>query len=1093
MARAFVEATLQLRDELSSKIQIANKNLATLNKQVARNQKSLERVGKNTSFVRLAGTIISAHAAMALVSRGFRELTQLVSGSIDASTEFNDAFTKSTAIMGDLSDTMKTEMVTAAEEVAQTTTFSAKEAAEAYFFLASAGLDAAQSIGALPQVSQFAQAGTFDLATATDLLTDAQSALGLTIRDDAIKNMENMAKVSDVLVKANTLSNASVRQFSEALTTKAGAALRRWHKDVEEGVAVLSVFADQGIKGAEAGTGLSIVLRDLSTKALKNAEDFKRFGVAVFDSENNMRNMGDIISDLEGALGGMSDAQAKATLLQLGFTDKSVSFISSLIGMSEQIRDYETALRDAGGITEEVANKQLQSFAAQMKLASNHVVLLMTEIGNLTTESEGMKEIFQFVVDLASDATKFLKENNEAFKSLATEGLAEVAESFAVFFDIVGKGLDATAKWFKFWWTISKNTLLLFPSLFSDSVAQFIESTDAAIEATDRLGDVFDDTLAERLPKLAGAIRQTGEQVSKEVKAINEELKHLDFVGPLQAEVAFIGEFADEFERLGDPLGDFREHYEALGKAQKELNEDLDDGTDVVEKLGKTIATKVNPAFKQFYSSMLDNAPTIQGTSDLYIEASSNLDKWGHVFVDFIPQVRKYEEQAEEAVTTTENFSKILEEAANLTVVFGNTIGSVFGGAASAIGGFSSLFGGGKGFSGFFKEFTKEGQVSFGSIFSGLASSLPAIGAIVGPITQGIKALAGVFSKPEYKKVMEDAGRDLGVSLGEGLSKQIADLSEQIGDRATAIQLSLGDIFGEALVTGTANFDVMAEQIADTFSFLERGQITATQAQQILNESVAQLLPHLDELGPAGEAQLQRLINAAEEFGITFEGLAEIGGPIASSVEEIAEQFGITTGKAKELAKFLGVDVKNNVQRLADELGIPPKILKQIGEAVKADFGIPLEGIQGLLNTMGISIEDLAAAFGIEIPNSIRRAASEVGNLANEIDRIPRTVNVDINQRRSNRGSEGISAQGGLHIPMVTMPEIGPIFAHRGESVHIDKPSLQPMSSQPIVTHNHITVTFDGKVMEKKIVTTVNKASRLGDLTFDSSLADPRA
>jgi hypothetical protein len=81
-------------------------------------------------------------------------------------------------------------------------------------------LDAEASIAALPRVAQFAQAGMFDMSRATDLLTDAQSALGLTIRDDAVKNMENMIKVSDVLVRANTLSNATVEQFSTSLTTK---------------------------------------------------------------------------------------------------------------------------------------------------------------------------------------------------------------------------------------------------------------------------------------------------------------------------------------------------------------------------------------------------------------------------------------------------------------------------------------------------------------------------------------------------------------------------------------------------------------------------------------------------------------------------------------------------------------------------------------------------------------------------------------------------------------------------------------------------------------------------------------------------------
>ena len=91
---------------------------------------------------------------------------------------FDDALNQSLAIMGDVSDAMRKDMAQAAKDVARETRFNATDAAESYFFLASAGLDAKQSIEALPQVAQFAQAGMFDMAQATDLLTDAQSALG---------------------------------------------------------------------------------------------------------------------------------------------------------------------------------------------------------------------------------------------------------------------------------------------------------------------------------------------------------------------------------------------------------------------------------------------------------------------------------------------------------------------------------------------------------------------------------------------------------------------------------------------------------------------------------------------------------------------------------------------------------------------------------------------------------------------------------------------------------------------------------------------------------------------------------------------------
>ena len=298
-----------------------------------------------------------------------------------AFVEFDDAMNQSLAIMGDVSDEMKTKMSQAARDMAKETTFSATQAAQSYFYLASAGLDAEQSVAALPRVAKFAQAGMFDMALATDLLTDAQSALGLTIKGDAIANMNNMSRVADVLVKANTLANASVEQFSSSLTNKAAAAARIVGKDVEEVVAVLAAFADQGIKGEDAGTQLSIVMRDLQTRALENHKAFKASNIEVFDQSGKMRNLGQIVQQLEKRLGGMSDAQKKAELATLGFTDKSQAALLTLVGTGDAIVNYEKQLRNAAGTTDTVAGKQMESLKSQIILLKNNFMDLAITLG----------------------------------------------------------------------------------------------------------------------------------------------------------------------------------------------------------------------------------------------------------------------------------------------------------------------------------------------------------------------------------------------------------------------------------------------------------------------------------------------------------------------------------------------------------------------------------------------------------------------------------------------------------------------------------------------------------------------------------------
>lgn len=346
-------------------------------------RRGMKGAQKTVSLFSAAAKAAGAAAATALVV-GLKKAAA-------ASEEFNSAMNNSLAIMGDVSKAMRDNMSRAAVEVARTTQFSARQAAESYFFLASAGLNAAQSIKALPTVSKFAQAGMFDMARATDLLTDAQSALGLTLKDP-IENLRNMNHVADVLVKANTLANASVEQFSEALTTKAAAAARGYGIRLEEVVGVLSAFADQGIKGSDAGTAFNIVLRDLTTKALKNARAFKQFNIAVFDGRGEVRAFHKILRDLEDALGGMSDAARKATLMQLGFTDKSVVFLQTLIGMSDRVDEYVESLHKAGGTMKEVADKQLTPFKkgwedlkAGFQEAANALQPLIDMLGELLT------------------------------------------------------------------------------------------------------------------------------------------------------------------------------------------------------------------------------------------------------------------------------------------------------------------------------------------------------------------------------------------------------------------------------------------------------------------------------------------------------------------------------------------------------------------------------------------------------------------------------------------------------------------------------------------------------------------------------------
>lgn len=337
-----------------------------------------------------------------------------IAKSVQSFGDLDQALTESQAIMGDLTENEMASMEEAARDVGKQSTFSADEAGEAFYYLASAGMDAEQSVASVGEVAQFAQAGNFDLATATDLSTDALSALGMA-SDDATENQENLQRVMDTVVRANELANASTEEYSEALTNKAAPAMKNLGVDVEEGTSVLATFADQGLKGRRAGTILARTLEGLASSARDNADAYEELGVSVFDANGEMRPMQDITRDLEGALGGMSTEQRNAAMSQLGLNKRAKQGLDLMIGNSDAMAEYEDELNNAGGTTERVAEKQLTSLNNQWELMKSQIEDVFIEIGS--TLAPALERILSVVTKAV---TRFASFND------ATDGMAGV-------------------------------------------------------------------------------------------------------------------------------------------------------------------------------------------------------------------------------------------------------------------------------------------------------------------------------------------------------------------------------------------------------------------------------------------------------------------------------------------------------------------------------------------------------------------------------------------------------------------------------------------------------------------------------------------
>jgi TP901 family phage tail tape measure protein len=408
---------------------------------------------------------------------------------VKAFADFDKAMTESLAIMGDVSEQTRERMSALARQMSGESTFAAKELAGAYFFLASAGLDAEQSMAALPIVTKFAQAGAFDLASATDLLTDAYSALGPQIQKTG-DLMTDMTGLGDLLVKANTLANATVEQFSEALTNEAGPAMRQWKIEMEDGVAVLAAYADQGIKGQKAGSMFGRAIRLLTKASIENADEFKKMGIEVFNSKGEFNSFADIAGDMERSLGGLSTQQRAVALDMLGFKARTQQAILPLIGSSDAIRKYSAELKKAGGIMNEVSQKQLKTFSNQMTLLKNRVVNAFGSLGEVLIPS-----LTAIADKIGEWTTKFQNLSPEMKKTIVDVALfvagigpvllvvGKVISMFGTMIGVVQK-LGTALLW------LAANPAVLVAAAIVVTIALVVKAVNAFIEWRDALDDL---------------------------------------------------------------------------------------------------------------------------------------------------------------------------------------------------------------------------------------------------------------------------------------------------------------------------------------------------------------------------------------------------------------------------------------------------------------------------------------------------------------------------------------------------------------------------------------------------------------------------
>lgn len=238
-----------------------------------------------------------------------------------------------------------------AMEMGAKTVFSANESAEAMLNLTKAGITPGQiQGGALATTMNLAAAGSMNLA-------DAGNLVGAMMHTFNMKAGESV-RIADALAGGANSSTADVSDLSQALA-QAGQSANMMDLSINETVGTLAAFADQGLRGSDAGTSMKTFLMRLNPVTEKSKKLMSKLGLSFFDANGNFVGMEKTAKKLRTALGGMTQKQRNAAIQILFGSDAQRAANIVFNAGAKGISKYTKATKKKGA-AEKMAGAQMK-------------------------------------------------------------------------------------------------------------------------------------------------------------------------------------------------------------------------------------------------------------------------------------------------------------------------------------------------------------------------------------------------------------------------------------------------------------------------------------------------------------------------------------------------------------------------------------------------------------------------------------------------------------------------------------------------------------------------------------------------------------
>ena len=336
-------------------MQQAETSMQKLNQKFGSFGGALETLGGKMTSAGTKITALETAAGGAAVALG----TQ----AVKAGASFEAEMSKVSAISGSTGDDLKA-LTDKAKEMGKKTKFSATESAEAFEYMAMAGWKTDDMLNGIEGIMNLAAASGEDLATTSDIVTDALTAFGLSASDSA--------EFSDVLAAASSNANTNVSMMGDTFKYVAPVAGALGYSVQDTAIAV-GLMANSGIKASQAGTSLRAILSRLAKPTDQVQAAMDELGISLTDSNGNMKSMRQVMEDMRNGFSGLTKDQQANYAATIGGQEAMSGLLAIVNASEEDFNKLTTAIDGSEGTCKNMANTMQKNLSGQFTILKSQI------------------------------------------------------------------------------------------------------------------------------------------------------------------------------------------------------------------------------------------------------------------------------------------------------------------------------------------------------------------------------------------------------------------------------------------------------------------------------------------------------------------------------------------------------------------------------------------------------------------------------------------------------------------------------------------------------------------------------------------------